>query len=695
VPRRLLTTKSNHTTLGQCLTRCEMRLPVRSERSRVSSEVEECACGRGTGLRLRYATLRPNGDRTDYRGAEVYKSHVVRFSADGSFEVVSSVEADPSTLQSIEVDGQPNLSGTPTRTISQGQVQTVTLPVENTPQATFLLAWSDPISDLGLALVAPDGTRIDLDFAAANPDAARFSTVPAGENLLLEKFYVIPHPVPGNWTFEVTGQTVSSPQIGFLALAIPEGGVVLTVGPLKGAYDAGEQALFSVQLTENGIFSVLDANVQAVVSRPDGSTDTVALFDDGLHGDGSVDDGLYGNHYLLPAGLDGTYVLSFSASGSNASGEPFSKGALATIRIAQPEDADEDGFSVVEGDCDDNDPDVYPGATEVCNGVDDNCNDQIDEGVKSTFYRDADGDGYGLTSDSTQVCSAPAGYVADNTDCNDANAAIHPGVTETCNNADDNCDGQIDEGVKSTFYRDADGDGYGIASDSTQACSAPAGYVTNNTDCNDGNGAVRPGATEVCNEVDDDCDGQIDEGLTCGVEIFSASFTTDSDNCTYVDDTFRGTSRPLYAAGDHATTGGFAGGGVHVVVGNVDGATISGMSGGWRRTFTLNTTGTVRVSLKYRLVVDLSYDTGECGQALVALDGTLLGADTQNSLRQFCGANPNVSNHQDSGWQPMEFEVPGVGAGAHTLTVGGWNNQKNSKSEKVDVFFDDIELRAH
>jgi len=109
---------------------------------------------------------------------------------------------------------------------------------------------------------------------------------------------------------------------------------------------------------------------------------------------------------------------------------------------------------------------------------------------------------------STQVCSAPAGYVANNTDCNDANAAVHPSATEPCNTVDDNCNGQIDEGVKSTFYRDADSDGYGNAASSVQACSAPAGYVANNTDCNDTNGAIHPNATEVCNGGDEDCDGQ-------------------------------------------------------------------------------------------------------------------------------------------------------------------------------------------
>jgi hypothetical protein len=129
----------------------------------------------------------------------------------------------------------------------------------------------------------------------------------------------------------------------------------------------------------------------------------------------------------------------------------------------------------------------------------------------NTFYRDADGDGYGDPGVTQVACSAPTGYVSDHTDCNDGNPNIHPGAAEVCNGIDDDCDGQIDEGVKNTYYRDADGDGYGNASVSTEACSAPTGYVSDHTDCDDANAAVNPGATEVYNGIDDDCDGQIDE----------------------------------------------------------------------------------------------------------------------------------------------------------------------------------------
>ena len=197
----------------------------------------------------------------------------------------------------------------------------------------------------------------------------------------------------------------------------------------------------------------------------------------------------------------------------DADGDGYGNLAVTTQACTAPA-----GYVANSTDCNDADAAVHPGATEVCNGVDDNCDGSIDEGVTTTFYRDADGDGYGNLAVTTQACTAPAGYVANSTDCNDADAAVHPGATEVCNGVDDNCDGSIDEGVTTTFYRDADGDGYGNPAVSTQACSQPAGYVTNSTDCNDSSATVHPGAAEVCNGIDDDCnsgtlDGSADPAL--------------------------------------------------------------------------------------------------------------------------------------------------------------------------------------
>jgi hypothetical protein len=172
------------------------------------------------------------------------------------------------------------------------------------------------------------------------------------------------------------------------------------------------------------------------------------------------------------------------------------------------------GYVTVNGDCNDNNAAIHPGATEICNGIDDNCNASIDEGVKNTYYADADGDTYGNPSSTQLACSPPAGFVSNNTDCNDGSAGVHPGAAEVCNGIDDNCNALIDEGVKNTYFADADGDSYGNPSSTQLACSPPSGFVSNNTDCNDNNAAVNPSATEVCNGTDDDCDGTTDEG--CG-----------------------------------------------------------------------------------------------------------------------------------------------------------------------------------
>ncbi len=137
----------------------------------------------------------------------------------------------------------------------------------------------------------------------------------------------------------------------------------------------------------------------------------------------------------------------------------------------------------------------------------------------STFYMDADSDGFGDDNTTADVCAltAPAGYVAIGGDCDDTNAAINPGAPEACNEIDDNCNAQTDEGLPAfTYYADADSDGFGDPSGVLNTCetSAPAGYVDNNDDCDDTDAIANPSNTEVCNGVDDNCDGQIDEGFT-------------------------------------------------------------------------------------------------------------------------------------------------------------------------------------
>lgn len=107
-------------------------------------------------------------------------------------------------------------------------------------------------------------------------------------------------------------------------------------------------------------------------------------------------------------------------------------------------DLDEDGFTITDGDCDDMDETVFPGADEVCDGVDNNCDGLIDEGsiAAPTWFQDLDGDGFGNPSASLQACEAPIQYVSDNTDCDDLNGLIHPGAVDIPGDGiDQDCDG--------------------------------------------------------------------------------------------------------------------------------------------------------------------------------------------------------------------------------------------------------------
>ena len=174
-------------------------------------------------------------------------------------------------------------------------------------------------------------------------------------------------------------------------------------------------------------------------------------------------------------------------------------------------------------DCDDGSRSISPSATEVCNGLDDDCDGSIDSGAAnpSTWYRDADSDGVGDAASTTTGCNAPVGYVATSGDCNDADPAVSSGAAETCNGMDDDCDGTVDDAAvdASTWYDDADGDGYGDPTASTLSCTAPSGSTSNSSDCDDSDSGISPAATEVCDSADNDCDRSVDEGGVCGTTV--------------------------------------------------------------------------------------------------------------------------------------------------------------------------------
>ena len=196
-------------------------------------------------------------------------------------------------------------------------------------------------------------------------------------------------------------------------------------------------------------------------------------------------------------------------------------------------DGDGDG-SLSREDCDDTDPGVFPGAIEQCNGTDDDCDGTVDEDAvdASTWYADADRDGYGDLASTTLACRVPFGFVADATDCADGVPEVHPGADEVCNGVDDNCDTVVDTDAidAPTWYRDEDGDGYGNAAASVMSCVAPEGTLADATDCDDSAAAVHPGATEVCNRRDDNCDTIVDTDA-----VDAPTWYADADTDAYGD----------------------------------------------------------------------------------------------------------------------------------------------------------------
>ncbi|MFK7927156.1 MAG: MopE-related protein [Myxococcota bacterium] len=228
-------------------------------------------------------------------------------------------------------------------------------------------------------------------------------------------------------------------------------------------------------------------------------------------------------------------------------------------------DADGDGFAECV-DCRDTNPDINPDAAEICDGLDNDCDEAVDAADDSitdaqTYYRDGDSDGFGNATDTIDACRAPTGYTDDNTDCDDTLMTVNPEADEVCDTVDNDCDDKVDDedddivdqstwfadvdedslgdantmllacfapdgyidndldcddadaesGEATPWFSDSDGDGYGAKASRLVECEQPKGYVIDDTDCDDTDTAVNPAATEVCDRIDNDCDSDVDD----------------------------------------------------------------------------------------------------------------------------------------------------------------------------------------
>ncbi len=190
-------------------------------------------------------------------------------------------------------------------------------------------------------------------------------------------------------------------------------------------------------------------------------------------------------------------------------GDGYGSDAYTSTACSEPS-----GWTSDASDCDDSDDDTWPGADETCDGEDDDCDELVDEDATDagTWYADTDGDGYGDPASSASGCDAASGYVDNSADCDDGDDAAWSDAEELCDGVDNDCDGDIDgDAVDAhTWYADTDGDGDGDAGVSVESCEEPSGYVDNAQDCDDTSALATSGATEVCDGVDNDCDGGVD-----------------------------------------------------------------------------------------------------------------------------------------------------------------------------------------
>ena len=183
------------------------------------------------------------------------------------------------------------------------------------------------------------------------------------------------------------------------------------------------------------------------------------------------------------------------------------------------------------------------------------------------------------------------------------------------------------------------------------------------------------------------------QALPAGRVALEGRFTSNADGFVFVDDPFNGTAAPAYASGTRGASSGRNGGGLTVALGGVDGTTVTGMSGGWRRTFSTAAPAVLLLSFRYNLSQTAEYEADEVSQIMVTFDGVERGLPPSTPPNLFVdqiAGNGNGGAVITTGWRLAQVPLGTVAAGSHVLTVGGFNSKKTLANESTSIALDDV-----